>query len=514
MAKATLRLKGTKYYRAPDLYRLGELRNGESLRLVAERDNPHDKNAVAVFYGDAQLGHISRDSAPKYHFLLGEGGISSVQLVSAERASGHDEIDIRISVTSRLSDGTGFDYSLPDTPGIYEVRIKNGRCYIGSTASLRKRHYQHLSDLKSRRHSNALMQRDFNQYGEKAFAFTPLQHCRNEQTARDIEAQEIRKRIIRRDNLYNMTPDGQGRSDPSQNPFKSISDIYSESPSTLRTSLSAEKSPKEMASVHSGEEPTPSNSHDQTSNPIGHGEQNREGGFETKKFADGSVQDNDLVDSAMNEISAQLLKAAQNGASDEIERLLNPATSIDLFDEDGWTLLHWATWSERPETVRYLLKRGATVTSRNFSGLTPLHMAWGHETMKTLLEFGADHSARTLVGSTPLHHAALYGSLKSIDALLAVGADPFARCQVGIDSIGMLEAGLGFGMQQEDPDPKLGYGSKRYRRGGRGSTPFHWAAQHHGITLPVKPTRPFKSSGAFGKRARRSASCFWPIVMC
>ena len=55
MAKATLRLKGTKYYRAPDLYRLGELRNGESLRLVAERDNPHDKNAVAVFYGDAQL---------------------------------------------------------------------------------------------------------------------------------------------------------------------------------------------------------------------------------------------------------------------------------------------------------------------------------------------------------------------------------------------------------------------------------------------------------------------------
>jgi single-stranded-DNA-specific exonuclease len=39
------------------------LRSGAPLRLIRQSDNPHDANAIAVFYGDLQLGFLNRNMA-------------------------------------------------------------------------------------------------------------------------------------------------------------------------------------------------------------------------------------------------------------------------------------------------------------------------------------------------------------------------------------------------------------------------------------------------------------------
>ena len=40
---------------------LGELKPGTRLDLVPERDNPHDPNAVALFFKDTMLGYVPAD---------------------------------------------------------------------------------------------------------------------------------------------------------------------------------------------------------------------------------------------------------------------------------------------------------------------------------------------------------------------------------------------------------------------------------------------------------------------
>ena len=43
-----LSVKGTKYYKAVELFRRGSLSPGVAIRLEHQSDNPYDKNAVAV----------------------------------------------------------------------------------------------------------------------------------------------------------------------------------------------------------------------------------------------------------------------------------------------------------------------------------------------------------------------------------------------------------------------------------------------------------------------------------
>ena len=38
---------------------LGDLKVGDKLTLCAERDNPHDPEAVAIYYGNTKLGYGS-----------------------------------------------------------------------------------------------------------------------------------------------------------------------------------------------------------------------------------------------------------------------------------------------------------------------------------------------------------------------------------------------------------------------------------------------------------------------
>jgi hypothetical protein len=57
-------LAGFQYYRAADIWPF--LREGETLRLVREAGNPHDANAVAIWFRNEKLGYIPRGAN---HFL-------------------------------------------------------------------------------------------------------------------------------------------------------------------------------------------------------------------------------------------------------------------------------------------------------------------------------------------------------------------------------------------------------------------------------------------------------------
>lgn len=56
---------------------------------------------------------------------------------------------------------------------IYVIRCKrNQKKYVGVTCDPKVRAEKHLSDLRSGRHSNKMLQEDFNRYGEKSFSFS------------------------------------------------------------------------------------------------------------------------------------------------------------------------------------------------------------------------------------------------------------------------------------------------------------------------------------------------------
>lgn len=63
--------------------------------------------------------------------------------------------------------------------GIYIIEnIKNGKCYIGSTAvNFSRRWGNHLNELRKDEHHSIKLQRAFNKYGENSFKFRVLENC-------------------------------------------------------------------------------------------------------------------------------------------------------------------------------------------------------------------------------------------------------------------------------------------------------------------------------------------------
>lgn len=62
--------------------------------------------------------------------------------------------------------------------GIYQItNLENGKCYVGSAVSFRKRWKEHLRQLSNGNHHSTVMQRAWNKYGETAFEFKKLLVC-------------------------------------------------------------------------------------------------------------------------------------------------------------------------------------------------------------------------------------------------------------------------------------------------------------------------------------------------
>lgn len=66
--------------------------------------------------------------------------------------------------------------------GIYMIRNrKNNKVYVGCSNNIRKRWYDHKTDLNKNEHGNEHLQRSWNKYGEDSFEFTVLTECNTEE---------------------------------------------------------------------------------------------------------------------------------------------------------------------------------------------------------------------------------------------------------------------------------------------------------------------------------------------
>ncbi|MGH9594902.1 MAG: ankyrin repeat domain-containing protein, partial [Bryobacteraceae bacterium] len=121
------------------------------------------------------------------------------------------------------------------------------------------------------------------------------------------------------------------------------------------------------------------------------------------------------------------------GETERLEPLLaGNRALVTAVSSDGWTPLHLAAFFGKVDAVRFLLNKGASVTTRSTNDLrnTPLHAAaaGGHsQIVKILLDHGADANARQHSGWAPLHAAAQNGDVESARALVAAGAEVSAR---------------------------------------------------------------------------------------
>ncbi|KAM4606154.1 ankyrin repeat and SAM domain-containing protein 6 isoform 2-T2 [Polymixia lowei] len=98
---------------------------------------------------------------------------------------------------------------------------------------------------------------------------------------------------------------------------------------------------------------------------------------------------------------------------------------VDCTDEEGNTALQFASASGHENLVRFLLRKGASVDSRNNYGWTPLMQAsrFGHlNVAHILLENGAEINGRNRLGASVLTMAARGGHVHVVKLLLEGGA--------------------------------------------------------------------------------------------
>ena len=142
-----------------------------------------------------------------------------------------------------------------------------------------------------------------------------------------------------------------------------------------------------------------------------------------------------------------MLTAAPALVQARVEEGARRAAAMDSYLSDighyayaGDTLLHVAAAAHRPEIVRELIRRGASVEARNRRGAAPLHYAadgnptsprWKPvaqaATIVGLIAAGADPNAVDKNGVTALHRAVRTRCAQAVGTLLQCGADALQR---------------------------------------------------------------------------------------
>jgi ankyrin repeat protein/spore coat protein CotH len=119
--------------------------------------------------------------------------------------------------------------------------------------------------------------------------------------------------------------------------------------------------------------------------------------------------------------------AARTGNMEAVKQHLANGVDANTRNNQGSTLLSWATVLGQTRIAELLIQKGADVNARNGDGSTPLHGAvlFGEtETVRLLIQKGADVNARNNQGATPLDTTkADWGITEFVATLLGVKLD-------------------------------------------------------------------------------------------
>ncbi|KAJ3022634.1 acyl-CoA binding domain-containing protein 6 [Thoreauomyces humboldtii] len=95
----------------------------------------------------------------------------------------------------------------------------------------------------------------------------------------------------------------------------------------------------------------------------------------------------------------------EEGRVDKVMQLLDSkATRIDVTDDHGMSLLHWAADRGHADLTRKLLERGSDVNARDNEGQTALHLGVvveNEDIVRTLVAAGADLTLKDELGDSP-----------------------------------------------------------------------------------------------------------------
>lgn len=123
----------------------------------------------------------------------------------------------------------------------------------------------------------------------------------------------------------------------------------------------------------------------------------------------------------------EILWAANEGKADLVESILmRDITTKDAVDDDGYTPLHRAAYSNHVDVAKILVQYGANVNARTEYEWTPLHSAvkWSNaETAAFLLQHGADVNALSQGKQTPLHIASTVSNCRETAMTLMLEPD-------------------------------------------------------------------------------------------
>jgi uncharacterized protein len=138
-----------------------------------------------------------------------------------------------------------------------------------------------------------------------------------------------------------------------------------------------------------------------------------------------------------------LFDAASVGDTKRVAALLDHDPSqINAYSNDGFYPLGLAAFFGHPETVKFLISRGADLTqvARNPMRVQPLNAAVAGrsiEVVRLLVEAGAPIDPQQQEGWTPLHGAVHQGNVEMTKYLLAHGADLKLQNEKGKNAIGL-----------------------------------------------------------------------------
>ena len=122
-----------------------------------------------------------------------------------------------------------------------------------------------------------------------------------------------------------------------------------------------------------------------------------------------------------------LMRAAKNGTSEEISRLIKSDANVNLCDNDGWTaLMNAARYQNDPETVKILLDAGADPNQKNKYGSTALHLAAAYSETPEIL--------RQLVEATNNSDEVFKSFIMTLTSNLADEKKQTAKIKIFIDA--------------------------------------------------------------------------------
>lgn len=130
------------------------------------------------------------------------------------------------------------------------------------------------------------------------------------------------------------------------------------------------------------------------------------------------------IDKIDNQGRTVLSWASARGDFGTVGRLLHRGANPNRQSSAGWSPLHFAVTSDTA-TAEVLLDYGADSNVTDYCGRTPLNYVCSHvsSVIERLQECGADIEHRDIHGETPLISACRYNRLRAVKTLLARGAD-------------------------------------------------------------------------------------------